>query len=78
MKFLFLIKVILFSSVVSVVFGDDYCNPKLCSGRLHIGCKNPGVSEVVEPIKSLCIKFWLLKKKLKIQIFKKLFRTKIY
>ncbi|XP_070489800.1 antigen 5 like allergen Cul n 1-like [Chironomus tepperi] len=43
MKNLFFIKVVIFSSVVAIVFGQDYCDRKLCGSKgPHVGCKNPG------------------------------------
>ena len=41
MKILFLIA---FLSMVSTVYGGDYCDKTLCSGKLHVACKNHGVS----------------------------------
>lgn len=69
MKNLFLIKILIFSGVVTKVLGDDYCNPKLCKAKgPHVACKNPGVSETVNFLKFVQI---LLKSKFKIFKFKK-------
>lgn len=74
MKILFLIKLLIFSGVVTKVVAqsdDDYCNPKLCKAKgPHVACRNPGVSDTVLLLK--CVQIFV--KKINFEFFFKKWR----